>query len=135
MTSSHPHVMRVLGSLIQESRERMLEEFEDGLRPSTLRVIDAVPKDGISITDLAERLAMTKQGVGQFVSRLVRSGHLATGSDPADRRRRVVQRTDLGEAAMQRMSQVLADLEGDWSERVGIDVYERFRETLDALAR
>ncbi len=30
---------------------------------------------------------MTKQGVGQFVSRLVESGHLAIEEDPRDRRR------------------------------------------------
>ena len=44
-------------------------------RPSHHRVIGRVPPEGITVTDLAERVGMTKQGIGQFVTQLTESGH------------------------------------------------------------
>jgi len=47
--------------------------------------------------ELGERVGMTKQGCGQFVTHLVETGHLATEPDPSDRRVRIVRRTPLGQ--------------------------------------
>ena len=48
------------------------------------------------VTELAERVRMTKQGCGQFVTQLVETGHLAVEADPDDRRVRRVRRTAKG---------------------------------------
>jgi DNA-binding MarR family transcriptional regulator len=133
MKSEPAHVMRVLGVLMMESRELMLERSKDGLRPSSYRVIDAVPAGGVTVTELADRLGMTKQGVGQFVRRLVDSGHLMVESTSADRRVKVVRRTAPGEAAIAEMLCALDELERRWSDRVGTQRYADFRSTLTDL--
>ena len=56
----------------------------------------SVPAEGVSITELAERVGMTKQGCGQFVSQLTDEGYLTQAADPRDRRARVVRRTAAG---------------------------------------
>jgi DNA-binding MarR family transcriptional regulator len=134
MTSGEPHVMNALGNLMAESRELVLAEGERGLRPSHHRVLGHVPPEGITVTDLAERVGMTKQGIGQFVTQLTESGHLTVSADPEDRRIRVVRRTAKGNAAVRRLSGLLDDLEASWANRVGTRRYHEFRAILDELA-
>ncbi len=134
MTSGEQHVLIPLGHLMNESRLLVLEGGEPGLRPSHHRVIGHVPPEGITVTDLAERVGMTKQGIGQFVTQLTESGHLAVQRDPDDRRIRIVRRTAEGDAAARRLSDLLEELEATWANRVGTARYEEFRAILDELA-
>lgn len=130
------HVLQVLGLLLEEARQLLLREGEDGLRPSQFRVIDSVPADGgTTVTELAERVGMTKQGIGQFVTQLTQGGYLVTESDPDDRRVRIVRRTRLGDEATHRLALMLQGLEDDWAERVGKRRYRDFRAVLDEIGR
>ena len=115
--------------LIQASRTR------DHLRPSQFRVIAMVPHNGgITITDLADRVGMTKQAIGQFVTTLVASGHLLTEEDPQDRRLRIVRRTRRGDEVTQELAHMLDGLEQRWAELVGTKRYVEFRRTLEQIA-
>jgi DNA-binding MarR family transcriptional regulator len=134
MTSDEPHVMLALGNLMAESRALVLTEGERGLRPSHHRVIAHVPPEGITVTDLAERVGMTKQGIGQFVTQLTESGHLAVTLNPEDRRIRVVRRTAKGNAAARRLAGLMDGLEQTWADRVGERRYAEFRAILDDIA-
>lgn len=135
MTSVDRHVLIPLGHLMTESRQLVLAEGEPGLRPSHHRVIGHVPPEGITMTDLAERVGMTKQGIGQFVTQLTDSGHLAVDRDAHDRRIRVVRRTPAGDAAARRLADLLDGLEAEWANRVGTRRYEEFRTTLDEIVQ
>lgn len=128
------HVMLVLGLLMEQARDLVLNDAAIGLRPSQLRVIDMVPDDGITVTDLARRVGMTKQGIGQFVAQLVDEGYLIAEVDSEDRRLRVVRRTPLGSDASRQLARVLADLETRWAEQIGAQSYRDFRGVLDQLA-
>ena len=125
----------VLGVLMDEARHLILSHDDDGLRPSQFRVIGNVPPDGgITVTELAERVGMTKQGTGQFVTQLTDAGYLETDSDPDDRRVRIVRRTRLGHDATRRLAVTLRELENDWAKRVGKRRYREFRSILDEIA-
>jgi DNA-binding MarR family transcriptional regulator len=134
MTSGEQHVLIPLGNLMNQSRLLVLEGGEPGLRPSHHRVIGHVPPEGVTVTDLAERVGMTKQGIGQFVTQLTESGHLAVERDPDDRRIRIVRRTAAGDAAARRLGGLLEELEATWANRVGTRRYHEFRAILDELA-
>src|SRR3954465_1035254 len=115
MTSPEQHVLLALGNLMAESRELVVAEGEPGLRASHHRVIGHVPPEGITITDLADRVGMTKQGIGQFVNQLSESGHLGVELKPEDRRIRVVRRTAKGDASVAALSALLGSLEQTWA--------------------
>jgi DNA-binding MarR family transcriptional regulator len=134
MISGDRHVMLALGNLMSESREHLLAKAGSELRPSHHRVIGHVPPEGITVTDLAERVGMTKQGIGQFVQQLTDSGHLRTTAHPQDKRLRIIRRTRKGEASARRLAAVLAELEETWAGRVGSSRYRDFRDVLDELA-
>ena len=104
-----------------------------GLRQSHFRVISAVPAEGISVTELGERVGMTKQGCGQFVSGLVDSGHLLVEQHATDRRVRLVRRTPKGERTSAAVTSRMLALEDAWAARVGERRYRTFRRVLDEL--
>lgn len=134
MVMHERHVMRVLAELMDQARGLVISDPAIGLRPSQLRVIGMVPAEGVTVTDLAQRVGMTKQGIGQFVGQLVDEGYLTTQVHPEDRRVRVVRRTRLGEQASQQLGSVLDELETRWARHIGAQRYREFRAALDALA-
>ena len=96
----------VLPELMAGLFGRIRAELSDGtmgdLRMSHVRVMAAVPQEGLNVTELARRAGMTKQGCGQFVTQLSATGHLRTSPDPADGRVRLVFRTRLATASCAR---------------------------------
>lgn len=128
------HVAVLLGGLLQGVRDAFDPDDWDGLRQSHFRVISCVPVDGISVTDLAERLGMTKQGCGQFVGHLVGTGHLTSEPSPDDARVRVVRRTEAGEQNVRDVTRRMAEVEEAWRERVGERRYATFRRVLEELS-
>ena len=127
-------VALLMGLLFRDISRTFEDEDWDGLRQSHFRVISGVPDQGISVTELGERLGMTKQGCGQFVTRLERTGHLRTEADPDDRRVRRVHRTTLGQETIAAVTARMLRLEDDWAELVGERRYRTFRSVLEELA-
>jgi DNA-binding MarR family transcriptional regulator len=128
-----PHVAALMGKLMQEIRATFAAEDWGGLRQSHFRLLHNVPPEGIRITDLGERLGMTKQASGQFVSALIDTGHLAARTDPHDGRVRVVVRTSLGDRTMTAFNARILRLERAWAKIVGPARYADFRQVLQEL--
>lgn len=128
-------LVALLGRTLERIRSRLLESDRFDLRPSQLRVLDSVPPEGVSVTDLAQLLGMTKQGCGQFVTRLVASGHLVEGRDPADGRVRRVRRTTSGDAAVRELDLLDAEIAAEWRAEVGERRWSAFRAVLAQVAR
>ncbi len=128
------HVPMLMGLLFRQVHAIFATEDWNGLRQSHFRVMGSVPVGGVSITDLADRVGMTKQGCGQFVTQLEGSGHLAVDADPSDRRVRVVRRTALGDDVLDVVRERNLRIERDWAEQVGQARYQTFRAVLEDLA-
>lgn len=128
------HVPLLMGLLLKEVRGVYAAEDWGGLRQSHFRMISAVPPEGISVTDLGERVGMTKQGCGQFVTTLVASGHLKVQEAASDRRVRLVRRTPKGNRLIARVTARTLQIEADWAALVGQRRYRTFRKVLEELA-
>lgn len=112
----------------------MSEETLGDLRMSHVRVLSGIPPDGVSVTALAREIGMTKQGCGQFVTTLTRSGHVRTSPDAADRRVRLVHRTAKGEAFMAAVYGSMAQIESGFAAEVGERRFGTFKRVLAELA-
>jgi DNA-binding MarR family transcriptional regulator len=132
-TADEVHVPLLMGLLFREVRDVFASEDWGGLRQSHFRVITSVPPEGISVTELGERVGMTKQGCGQFVASLVESGHLDVEQDPEDRRVRRVRRTPLGNRTVTAVTRRMVRIEEEWAGRVGDQPYRTFRRVLEQL--
>ncbi len=128
------HAPLLMGLLFREVRGEFAGEDWGGLRQSHFRVLSVVPDDGVSITELAERVGMTKQGCGQFVTQLAETGHLRVVAHPDDRRVRVVRRTKKADRVLDAVRERNLAIEQEWAERVGTERYAVFRGVLDELA-
>ncbi len=142
MTSVNPfvpddaaHAPLLMGLVLRGVQQVFAAEDWKGLRTSHFRVISAVPPGGISITELGDRVGMSKQGCGQFVTQLTESGHLRVQRDPGDGRTRIVRRTAHGTRTVRRVTARNLELEREWADQVGPARYRTFRGVLEELAQ
>lgn len=101
-----------------------------GLRSSQLRLLSLTPAEGMRVTDLAERVGMTKQALGEFANALEERGLLESVRDAADRRVRILRLTDDGRVAVEASERVIADVEQRWRDLVGAEAWGRLRDDL-----
>ena len=129
----------VLPELMAGLFGRIRAELSDGtlgdLRMSHVRVLSAVPPDGVNVTELARRAGMTKQGCGQFVTYLSGTGHVSTAPDPADGRVRLVHRTVTGDRVMDRVYAALDRIEREFAAEVGPRRFATFKHVMAELSQ
>lgn len=135
------HTMALLGYVLDGLRRDVLARTAGasgaarGLRSSQLRMLSLTPVDGMRVTDLAERVGMTKQALGEFANALEGLGLLESVRDPGDRRTRILRPTAKGRRAVAASEAIIADVEAGWRERLGADRWETLRESLALAAR
>ena|SRR5258708_30672540 len=131
------HVFNLLGSALTVAKRLMEAEIsgeQPQLRGSHLRLLSLTPPDGMRPTDLAARVGMTKQSLGEFVAALQESGYLRVAVDPRDRRARIVSPTDKGLHLQQRILEIFADTEERWRQAAGPRNWATFLRVLSQLA-
>jgi DNA-binding MarR family transcriptional regulator len=106
-----------------------------GLRPSHLRLLSLTPTDGMRVTDLAVRVGMTKQALGEFVTTLQTAGLVEVTVDQRDRRVRLVRPTPSGQEIQQVVESAIAGIERRWASQVGPERWATFREVLTEIGR
>lgn len=130
---AEPHLPMLMGLVFGRLRARLAEEAPE-LRPSQLRVLEWLPSEGLTITELAECAEMTTQGCGQFVRQLAELGMVEVAVAEHDARARRVRITEAGRAALTRSWAVLHACDEAWADRVGAERYRVFREVLAEVA-
>ncbi|RYB96088.1 MarR family transcriptional regulator [Nocardioides glacieisoli] len=128
-----PHLPMLMGMVFARLRERLAEDAPE-LRPSQLRVLEWLPPDGLTISELADSVEMTTQGCGQFVRQLEGLGMVEVAVAEHDARARRVRITARGRDAVRRATLVLHACDEEWAERVGAERYRVFREVLAEVA-
>jgi DNA-binding MarR family transcriptional regulator len=89
--------------------------------------------DGIRLTDLAARVGVTKQAVGQLVDDLAALGMVERIADPTDKRAKRVRFSRRGHAALVQGLGVLRELEETLAAAVGRRRMRELHETLRRL--
>ena len=133
LPAAEPHLPMMMGMVFARVRERLAAEAPE-LRPSQLRVLEWLPPEGLTITELAECAEMTTQGCGQFVRQLAELGMVEVAVADHDARARQVTITDAGREALARANAVLEACDADWAASVGEERYRLFREVLEEVA-
>ena len=72
----------------------------DDLARSDGYVFRALDTEALTTSALADRLGISKQGAGQLVDDMTRRGYLRSRPDPSDRRARLLELSDRGQAAL-----------------------------------
>ena len=132
-----------LGQLLVQLTRIFQTQLFDGLVAAGLsearvphtHVTAYIKADGSRLTELAEQARMTLPAMSEIVDDLQRLGIVERRPDPRDRRAKLICLTDIGWDAMRTARSIIAAIEADWGERVGVDRFEATAQTLDALLR
>jgi DNA-binding MarR family transcriptional regulator len=138
------HMLALLGYLMDSFRREVNQRVTtmplDGappaarsLRGSQIRLLSLTPVDGLRVTDLADRVGMTKQSLGELATTLEAQGFLESVRDPADGRVRILRPTPDGLAALAAGQHVIEEVEAEFRERAGAETWDRLREILARL--
>lgn len=103
------------------------------LRRSHTSLLPHIDLEGTRITDLAERLGVTKQAASQLVDDLEAVGVLAREPDPDDARARRVVFTRLGREGLLEGLALLRDMESELARSIGDDSMAGLRRALVAI--
>lgn len=103
------------------------------LRRSHTSLLPHIDLEGTRVSDLAERLGVTKQAVSQLVDDLEAMGVLRREVDAADARAKRVLFTDKGRATLLEGLGVHRALEAELTERVGTATMAGLREGVLAI--
>ena len=135
-TSAEGHVLPtpvLMGRLLKQVSRAAAAADLHGLRPTHFRLLAELSEQGMRVSELAERVGMTKQSCGEFVKTLTVGGHVEVRTPPDDRRSRVVMRTATGDRDLAQFEGLMAALEDGWTKDVGARRYAIFRRVLVEL--
>jgi DNA-binding MarR family transcriptional regulator len=108
------------------------------LRPSHTNLFPHLDSQGVRLTELARRLGVTKQAVGQVVAELEALGIVEYREDPEDGRAKLVRFSARGVAAVRHGLGVLRTLEQKLEHKIGKPrmraLHEALLAAVDALA-
>jgi DNA-binding MarR family transcriptional regulator len=103
------------------------------VRPAHTALFPHLDFDGVRLTELAVRVGVTKQAVGQLVDDLVEVGMVERVADPQDRRAKRIRFSRLGYAALMHGLGVLRDIEAELRSAVGERRMRALHETLGSI--
>lgn len=106
---------------------------DDRIRVAHTTLFPHVTFDGIRLTELADKLGVTKQAVQQLVDELEELGMFERVPDPEDGRAKLIRWTDTGRAAIVDGLGVLGAFGAELAEVVGIDAWDTTHATLLAV--
>jgi DNA-binding MarR family transcriptional regulator len=104
-----------------------------GLRARHYRLLSFIPDDGVRLSRVAEASGLTKQALAQALAPLEAGGYLEVGPDPADRRARIVRRTERGHDVVDAVLALQQTFEERWAAEVGAQRWAAAREVLEDL--
>lgn len=103
------------------------------LGPAHLALFPHIPWEGIRLTELASRLGVSKQAVGQLVDDLVATGTLSRVSDEADKRAKRIVFTSQGKHQLRRGLDLLARVQSEFEAAIGKQTISRLHAPLVRL--
>lgn len=127
-----------LGSLMSACAAKLGAQLDQALadagftdiRSAQSGVFVGIEPEGTRATDLAARLRLSKQAVGDQVKALTASGYVEVVPDPADGRARLVRLTQKGWAAADLAAAVIGDFQAWLHSVVGTDAEAEVRRIL-----
>jgi DNA-binding MarR family transcriptional regulator len=112
---------------------RFAERGHPEIRPPHGDVMQFLDDDGTRVSVLAERAQITKQSMAELVVHLERLGYVERVPDPSDRRAKLVRATQRGKQLYEIAREVVAEIEAEWTRRLGKAKMRQLRRLLEEL--
>jgi DNA-binding MarR family transcriptional regulator len=113
--------------------QRFAERGHPEVRPPHGAVLQYLDDAGTQVSVLAQRAQITRQSMAELVAHLERHGYVERIPDPGDRRAKLVRATERGKEVYALAREVVAEIEREWTKRLGKAKMSRLRELLVEL--
>ena len=113
--------------------ERLAERGHPDVRAPHGNVFQYLDDGGTRVSVLAQRAQITKQSMAELVAHLERHGYVERVPDPSDRRAKLVRATRRGHEVYAVAREFVADVEAEWTARLGEAKMRQLRELLREL--
>ena len=123
-------VQLVAASEVPRLRAAFAAAGLDGVRPAQSVVLVPLAAGGLHASDLADRLAVSRQAIAQAVAALQRHGYVSRLPDPADARAQIIELTARGRQVLRVMRSAAISSEKRWQEALGRQRLSELRESL-----
>ena len=117
----------------EQLHRRFAERGHQAVRVPHGNVFGFLDDAGTQVSELARRAQITKQSMAELVAHLERHGYVERVPDPADRRAKLVRATARGRQLYATAREVIAEIEADWTARLGPTKMRSLRELLQEL--
>lgn len=132
-----PLIGALLRVPLETVRARMLRRLHDhgfdDLEAAHLVVLQYPGPQGARPSELAGRLRISKQALNYLLGQLERLGYLERRQDPDDLRSKRIALTPRGLALIPVIREAVAEVEAEWTERLGQKRFEQLRKLLEDL--
>jgi DNA-binding MarR family transcriptional regulator len=137
--TSRVHIGQLLTQLTRLFQTELFDRLiaaglKDARVPHT-HVTAYIKTEGSRLTELAAQARMTLPAMSELVDDLQRIGIVERRPDPSDGRAKLICLTDTGWEAMRTARGVIAEIEADYAQLVGVERFEAAAQTLDELLR
>ncbi|WP_431966827.1 MarR family winged helix-turn-helix transcriptional regulator [Nocardia sp. bgisy134] len=119
---------------VVELRASLAEQGFDDTGRSDGYVFRCLTKRPMNVSELAERLAISKQGAAQIVDDMQQRGYVERRPDPADGRAKLLYLTERGNAALAAARRFHRNREQRLVRELGADAVNTLRTALGAIA-
>lgn len=131
-----------VAALLGAAREAFAAEFDARIQASDMHMLSLAHAHNVlrhlghgplRASAIVNRCGVTKQAVSQQIAHLQRNGFVRSLPDPDDQRARLIELTECGHAAQLLVKQLFADIERDWTRRIGKEQMASLREALATI--
>jgi DNA-binding MarR family transcriptional regulator len=112
----------------------LIEHGFTDYRPTYQPVFQWCKPEGSRLTELAERVGVTKQSMGEIIDVLEQRGYVERVPDPTDGRAILIRRTPRGWEVNRIAGQVVEQVQQEWAEALGQEQFTSLLDTLRQLA-
>ncbi|ADB29728.1 transcriptional regulator, MarR family [Kribbella flavida DSM 17836] len=105
--------------IIDELHRRLAEQGHPDLRPAYGFALQAIGRDGATVSELGRRLGVSKQAATKTLGKLTDLGYVTRGQDPTDARAVLITLTPHGRASLTAAARIFEDLHREWRESLG----------------
>ncbi|HET6865910.1 MAG TPA: MarR family winged helix-turn-helix transcriptional regulator [Solirubrobacteraceae bacterium] len=121
-------------AIVEDLHEQLADAGHPGARPIHGFALQAVGRDGVTVSELGRRLGVTKQAASKTVASLESLGYVHRVAHPEDQRAALVMRAARGDEMLALSAEIFGRIHAEIAERLGKAQLQALEAALDEIA-
>ena len=121
-------------AIVEDLHDQLADAGHPAARPIHGFALQALGRDGVTVSELGRRLGVSKQAAAKTVASLETLGYVIRVAHPEDQRAALVKRAALGEEMLALSAQIFGRIHAEIAERLGRAQLEELEAALTGIA-